>query len=244
MATDNSSPTPPPPAAPAPSAKTHPVRRGCGTVCLVVVAIVVWYFLVTYDVRLWVIGPTLMRYVHYPIEPEIAQQIGPLPADGHALEDWVKANVKDKRDIDVYNLPWYFATPHETLAKHAGDCEAQTVVLASLMTAYGLPYLVRTSFSHMWVDYPGRVAPSYENTNLTFISNDHGRYHVKWPNLPDIARNLSVQKWLLYDGIRPARKVLLWIGWVGLSYGIIRRRRRRRPVGASRERGSTGKAGQ
>ena len=52
------------------------------------------------------------------------------------------------------------------LAAGPGDCESRAMVLASLLAAKGIPYDLRMSFGHIWVEYPGKAATRIENAGL------------------------------------------------------------------------------
>ena len=78
----------------------------------------------------------------------------------------------------MYGLPWYFPTVDEVVADRAGDCQAQAVLMASILEAKGMPYTLRYSFDHVWVDYPGKKCTALEDPATSFVS-DEGR--AGWP---------------------------------------------------------------
>ncbi len=88
------------------------------------------------------------------------------------MEDFVAGYVPYKTAWTVYGLPWYFPTVPEVIADRAGDCQAQAVLMASILEAKGMPYTLRYSFDHVWVDYPGKGATTLEDPATSFVSDD------------------------------------------------------------------------
>lgn len=220
------------PAAGRPSAPRRLVAA-LGTMLWTVSALFAWWVLVCYDLRSWTVPVSCYRYLRYPIDPSVAGVFPtPLPAPPARLEDDVKRLVPWTRDLDVVGLPWYVTTPREALAAGRGDCEAQAFLLASLLAAQGTPYTFRASFSHLWVDYPGRRPPRGESAAESLWDNTGGRYRFHWPSLPRLREHLQAQKRLLWDGLHPVRQVLLLAGWPAIMIATPRWRRRR--TGATR----------
>ena len=60
----------------------------------------------------------------------------------------------------------------EVIADRAGDCQAQAVLTASILEAKGMPYTLRYSFDHVWVDYPGKEVTALEDPATSFVSDD------------------------------------------------------------------------
>jgi transglutaminase-like putative cysteine protease len=111
----------------------------------------------------------LVRSVRNTLRPqvqpkEVAAIAARLPDDPRAIE----AAVLDRQVPYAYDwqsagVPWYFPTTAEAVRAGAGDCESRAVVLASLLTAKGIPNDLRLSLGHIWVDYPGKEASALEN---------------------------------------------------------------------------------
>ncbi len=81
-----------------------------------------------------------------------------LPDDPRAIERHVLDEVVPyAADWEAAGVPWSFPTAAEALRARRGDCESRAVVLASVLAAKGIPYELRMSFDHIWVDYPGKV---------------------------------------------------------------------------------------
>lgn len=208
------------------------ISRAAGTVLLTLGAMLLWWVIVCYDLRAWVIGPSLWRYVRFPVEPAIAADWpGEFPAPPAELEVEVRRRIPWTRDFDVYHLPWYVTTPREALRQGRGDCEAQAFVLASLLAAQGTPYSFRASFSHLWVDYPGRRQQRGERDAEAVWSNIDGHYRLRLPT-ERVRETIAAQKGLLWDPLHPLRKALLLAGWPALIIAVPRRRARlgRNPV--------------
>ena len=100
---------------------------------------------------------SIARLRNPPVDAAAAAEMAAsLPDDYKVIEDHVKQYVAWKPAWTVYGLPWYFPTVEEVVADRAGDCQAQTVLMASILEAKGMPYTLLYSFDHVWVDYPGR----------------------------------------------------------------------------------------
>ncbi len=61
----------------------------------------------------------------------------------------------------VYGLPWYFPTVRRS-SPNGWDCQAEAILTASIFKAKDLPYTLRYSFDHVWVDYPGKGSPLWK----------------------------------------------------------------------------------
>lgn len=196
------------------------LRRCCRTGLL----LLLYTWLVTYDVRAWMVFPSLARYVSFPVDPALGATLD-APADRRELVAWSERFLPEAYDGRVYGVPWYFPTPREAVSAGRGDCEARAVVLASVLAARGVPYEFRASFSHLWVDYPGRPHPRGETADEAMMSRVGGRYRFQWPDLPRLGHNLANQRDLLWTPLHPVRKILLLLGWPCLLFGWPRRRK-------------------
>ena len=94
------------------------------------------------------------------VQPEaVAALAARLPDDPRAIEAYVlDEQVPYVYDWQSAGVPWYFPTTAEAVRSGAGDCESRAVVLASILTAKGIPSELRVSIGHIWVDYPGKQA--------------------------------------------------------------------------------------
>jgi len=53
---------------------------------------------------------------------------------------WVRKNIKYVLDKNNFGSSEYWSFPYETLAKRAGDCDSQSILLANLCLVAGVPY--------------------------------------------------------------------------------------------------------
>jgi hypothetical protein len=146
---------------------------------LVIVLVVVWIGAVVYpNPRPFFVSVARLR--HPPVDGQAAAGVAAtLPNDYKAIEDFSNSYVTWKPAWTVYGLPWYFPTVTEVLADHAGDCQAQMLLMASILEAKGMPYTLMYSFDHVWVDYPGRAVTALEDPATSFVSNS-GKGWLAW----------------------------------------------------------------
>ena len=140
--------------------------------CLVIVLVAAWVGVVVYpDPRPFF--NSLVRLRNPPVDAVVAAPMAAsLPDEYRIVEEHVKTYVAWKPAWTVYGLPWYFPTVEEVIADQAGDCQAQTVLMASILEAKGLPYTLRYSFDHVWVDYPGKEVTALEDPATSFVSDE------------------------------------------------------------------------
>jgi hypothetical protein len=146
---------------------------------LVIVLVVVWIGAVVYpDPRPFI--TSVGRLIHPPVDAQAVSDIAAdLPNDYKAIEQYSNTYVTWKPAWTVYGLPWYFPTVKELLVDHAGDCQAQALLMASILEAKGMPYTLMYSFDHVWVDYPGRTVTQLEDPATAFVSNA-GKGWLAW----------------------------------------------------------------
>lgn len=140
--------------------------------CLVVVLVAAWVGAVVYpDPRPFF--NSIVRLKNPPVDAGAAAGIAAALADDYkVVERYVSSYVPWESAWDIYGLPWYFPTVPEVIADRAGDCQAQAVLMASILEAKGMPYTLRYSFDHVWVDYPGREVTALEDPATSFVSNE------------------------------------------------------------------------
>jgi len=154
------------------------------------------------------------------IQPEaVAALAARLPDDPRAIEAYVlDEQVPYAYDWQSAGVPWYFPTTAEAVRSGAGDCESRAVVLASILTAKGIPNELRLSLDHIWVDYPGKQANAIENAGVQFAGRENGRFFLHWPEDfqpgPEISDQLAI-----YWTPAPAWRVLLLVA--GLSFIML-----------------------
>lgn len=138
---------------------------------LMAVAILAWIGAVVYpDPRPFVNSVERLR--NPPVDAQAASAVAAeLPDDYAAVEQFASDLVPFKTAWAVYGLPWYFPTVAEVLRDRAGDCQAQAILTASILEAKGMPYTMRYSFDHVWVDWPGKQATNLEDSATSFVSD-------------------------------------------------------------------------
>jgi hypothetical protein len=189
--------------------------------------LLVWTLLVCYpDPR--VFFRNFGRLHHFPVDPSVAARVGvPLPSTGRALEALVVNRlVRYDYDWRLYRVPWYFPTPAEVVRAQRGDCESRAVLLASLLAAKRIPFTVKASFTHMWIDYPGKPKTAIESDALRYLWRDKRGLHFHWPEQVRWLEFLRVQKQGLWEVAPVQRKVLLVLGWVGVPLVVFASLRR------------------
>ena len=127
-------------------------------------------------------------------------------------------------DWRVYGVPWYVPTPAEAVRARRGDCEARAVVLASVLRAQGIPFTVRASLSHLWIDYPTRQALAGERAEDSWWERDGSGWRPRWSGLLRLGEAVTAQKQALWDAMPLPRKALLIAGWIALAAIAWRRR--------------------
>jgi hypothetical protein len=132
---------------------------------------VAWVIVVLYrDPRRLV--DSLRRLRHPPVDGQaVAEVAAALPDDYETIERFVSEYVPHKPAWAVYGVPWYFPTVTEVLSDRAGDCQARAILVASILAAKGMPFTMRYSFSHVWVDYPGKKVTEGEDPATSFVSD-------------------------------------------------------------------------
>lgn len=139
---------------------------------LVIVLVAAWIGAVVYpDPRPFFNSVARLR--NPPVDGVAAAEIAAtLPDDYKVIEDYVAGYVAWEPAWTVYGLPWYFPTVSEVIADRVGDCQAEAILTASILQAKGLPYTLRYSFDHVWVDYPGKGVTALEDPATAFVSNE------------------------------------------------------------------------
>lgn len=165
------------------------------------------------------------------VQPEAARELAAtLPDDPREVERRVLDEVVPyAADWEAAGVPWSFPTAAEALEAGRGDCESRAVVLASVLAAKGVPYELRMSFDHIWVDYPGKQASAIENDAVVLV-DDRG---WRWPEQLDLREELRNQVAFYWTPMPLMRKSLLLGGLVAIIganviVGAIAALRRRR----------------
>ncbi len=184
---------------------------------LALFAMLLWVGLVLYpDPR--VFTTSVGRLIRPPIDAQAVRGLAAtLPNDPHAIERFSMGYVRYASAWDVYHQPWYFPTVKEVLRDRAGDCQAQALLMASLMKAKGLPFTLRYSFDHVWVDYPGRqVTSTLTDPGTAFVSGGGKGWFASLPDKFPI-RDIVDQRVAFHWYPMPAdRKGALLVGVMAL----------------------------
>src|SRR5664280_1075495 len=125
-----------------------------------------------------------IEHISHPvIDPQaVAALARTLPNDPRLIEQAVLTRIMPySYDWQTAGVPWYFPTTREALAQKRGDCESRAVVLASILAYKHIPYTLRMSFDHIWVDYPGHVVTALENPGVQLAVRQHGHFVFRWP---------------------------------------------------------------
>jgi hypothetical protein len=151
------------------------------------------------------------------IQPEaVAALARQLPDEADAVEAYVlEREVPYAYDWQTAGVPWYFPSAEEALATGRGDCESRAVVLASILTAKGIPNELRLSLDHIWVDYPGKQPTALENPRVQVAGVEDGRFFIRLPEDFRLGEEISAQL-AIYWTPAPAWRVLLLVAGVSL----------------------------
>ena len=160
----------------------------------------------------------LVRSVRNTLQPRVEPQTvaalaRSLPDDPRAIEAYVlDKQVPYAYDWQSAGVPWYFPTTSEALRAGRGDCESRALVLASILTAKGIPNELRMSFDHIWVDYPGKQANSMENAGVQFAGRQDGRFFLHWPADFHLGQEVDDQVAIFWTPAPWGRVLLLAVG--------------------------------
>jgi hypothetical protein len=187
---------------------------------LVFLLMVVWLGAVVYpDPRPF--ADSIARLRHPPVDRgAVASVADDLPADYKALEDFALQYVAYVPAWTAYGLPWYFPTVAEVVSHKAGDCQARAVFFASLLEAKQMPYTLRYSFDHVWVDYPGKQVTDLEDPATSFVSDSGQGWLASLPKRIPVWSILKTRAHYHWTPMPGTRKALILIGAALIfSYG-------------------------
>lgn len=158
---------------------------------------------------------SVSRMFYPPIDPAAVTELAAtLPDDAAAIEIFSQEYVPYRTAWELYGLPWYYPTVGEVVAKKGGDCQAEALLSASILEAKGMPYTLRYSFEHVWVDYPGKGVTAMEDPAVAFVSDEGQGWLAGLPKrfpVRDIVANRIGYHW---DPMPWARKLILLLGAV------------------------------
>ena len=161
-----------------------------------------------------VLGRSVRNTLRPRVEPQAAAALArSLPDDPRAIEAYVlDRQVPYAYDWRSAGVPWYFPTASEALRAGRGDCESRALVLASILTAKGIPNELRLSFDHIWVDYPGKQANALENAGVHFAGRQNGRFFLHWPADFHLGQEVADQVAIFWTPAPWGRVLLLALG--------------------------------
>ena len=172
-----------------------------------------WLLVVCYpDPR--VLVSAIQHTVQPPIDTDAVRDwAATLPDDPARIEQAVLERLKYAVPWQSAGVPWTFATPAEALAANLGDCQARAVTFASVLAAKGIPYQLRASLDHMWVEYPHKRPNQLENREKTLWQRDRdgAGFQLRLPNL-DLRESIAIEKDYFWDTAPASRKALLLTG--------------------------------
>jgi hypothetical protein len=98
-----------------------------------------------------------------PINSDCIKEISDsLSENPQLVDEWIEKNIQYDYDWNVYRVPWYLPTPKEILSKGKGDCKSRAIIFASILEEKGIPYEIRLSPVHVWIDYEGKQMEEFE----------------------------------------------------------------------------------
>jgi len=206
------------------AAEPRPRQRSRWRTGAFLLGAVLWSLLVCYPNPL-VLVRNFAHYRKLPIDPAIEKRMGwTVPHKPEWIEAFVDSLLVEAPDWQVYRVPWYVPTAAEAARSRHGDCEARAVLLASLLASRHIPFEVRASFSHIWVDYPGRRAQLGESEDLAYLQGKAGQLSLRWPSRVAWDEVYATERDYLWRAMPLARKLiwLLGLAWVGLGAMIMR----------------------
>jgi len=199
-----------------------PAGRPLGTtkrLLLFLVGALLWTLVSSYPNPL-IFFRNLARYRRLPIDPRLAQRMRwQVPPKVEELETFADGLLTSAPDWQLYRVPWYVPTPVEAARAGSGDCEARMVILASLLREKGIPFEVRASLHHIWVDYAGRLPQPGESSDDAYLTVKGGKVELRWPRRLRWREMMAAQKAQLWDAMPAVRKAI-WIyglAWLALA---------------------------
>jgi hypothetical protein len=172
-----------------------------------------WFFLALYPDPSMLVR-SIENVAHPNIDPAAAQALAAtLPNNPRLIEQAVLTRIIPYAyDWQVNGVPWYFPTTAEAIKAGRGDCESRAVVLASILKAKGIPFQLRMSFDHIWVQYPGKVANALENNSVVLAQRVNGHYVWHWPKFVNLRAEWHAQVAQYWTPMPLLRKALLFVG--------------------------------
>ena len=166
---------------------------------------------------------SLERLRHPPIDAQSATAFAAgLPNDYKAIESFTLNYVQYRTSWALYDSPWYYPTLKQVIADRAGDCEGRALLFASILQAKGMPYTMRYSMDHVWVDYPGKDGQGIEDPSTSFVSTSGKGWLGRLPHIA-LWSTIKVRVGYHWTPMPVGRKTLFLLGLFGIPLVFERR---------------------
>ena len=169
--------------------------------------------------------------VLYPNPALLARSIAharDIRIDPAAVQSWAAALPDDPAAIEhqvlglyvpyavpwqTHGVPWYFPTTAEVVAQGRGDCQGRMLAFASILEAKGIPYTLRASLDHIWVEYARKEPNGLENGAIAIMDDGQLRVPERW----DWRETVRIEREYFWDPMPAGRKLLLFGGLAGIA---------------------------
>lgn len=178
-----------------------------------IIMLLIWTFFVCYP-NPYIFIRNFIRYVRFPVDPSIIEFINEdIPDDPSKIEIFVRKLIKYEYDWKNYGVPWYVPSAIDAVERQKGDCESRAIVFASILKAKDIPYSLKASLVHIWVEYEGKKPSKIENDEVAFIGKVDNKYRLKLPDLKQWRKYINSEKKMLWDAMPLSRKIMIFSGW-------------------------------
>ncbi len=161
---------------------------------------------------------SIHRMGSFEVDPGAVEfMVHDLPSEPEAIERAVLASIPYGYDWTVYGMPWYVPTIDQVLEQGRGDCKARAFILASVLEAKEIPYLLNISPIHVWVEYEDKKETAIENPQVKFYQRnpETGETRVQVPRI-DTGQVADAARRGFWASMPPVRKALLISGLAAL----------------------------
>ena len=184
-----------------------------GNASKIIVMLLIWAFFVCYP-NPYIFIRNFIRYAKFPVDPLIIEFINEdIPNDPNEIEIFVRKLIKYEYDWKNYGVPWYVPSALDAVERQKGDCESRAIVFASILKAKNIPYSLKASLVHIWIEYEGKKPSKIENDEVAFIGKVGNKYRLKIPDLKQWRKYFDSEKKMLWDAMPLSRKIMIFSGW-------------------------------
>ncbi len=184
-----------------------------GNASKIIVMLLIWAFFVCYP-NPYIFIRNFIRYAKFPVDPLIIEFINEdIPNDPNEIEIFVRKLIKYEYDWKNYGVPWYVPSALDAVERQKGDCESRAIVFASILKAKNIPYSLKASLVHIWIEYEGKKPSKIENDEVAFIGKVGNKYRLKIPDLKQWRKYIDSEKKMLWDAMPLSRKIMIFSGW-------------------------------